>query len=195
MHAALTCNHENISRTKDVSWLQIATVKDHSHDNKYHQKTLLHCFGDLSPKIRPYLLFFMFSNALCDKRNSWIAVETSSILFPNFKSFNSILVAVSNVLVQSLANYILRTLIIFLVSKDKLSEPQKTFGWFVIREMASQHSYGTNQAEGNEEYDSYVVKSENSKIIWCFRKLCFQFRLLLTEISFFVSERMKLLLS
>ena len=107
----------------------------------------------------------MFSNALCDKRNSWIAVETSSFLFPNFKSFNSILVAVSNVLVQSLANYILRTLIIFLVSKDKLSEPQKTFGWFVIREMASQHNYGTNQAEGDEEYDSYVIKSENSKII------------------------------
>lgn len=129
MHAALTCNHENISRTKDVSWLQIATVKDHSHDNKYHEETLLHCFGDLSPKIRPYLLFFMFSNALCDKRNSWIAVETSSILFPNFKSFNSILVAVSNVLVQSLANYILRTLIIFLENLRRPSDGLSSAKW------------------------------------------------------------------
>ena len=59
---------------------------DHSHDSKYHEETWIHCFGDLSSGVLPFLLFFMSSNALCDELNGWIAVETSFILFLIFKA-------------------------------------------------------------------------------------------------------------
>ena len=59
---------------------------DHCHDSKYQEETWIHCFGDLSPGVLQFLLFFMFSNALCDERNGWTTVETSFILFLIFKA-------------------------------------------------------------------------------------------------------------